>query len=105
MVPLSLPLPLSPISNFPLLPPISAFRLLPHPRIQEVLERIQPRIPELTILTHPIRYLMQFFQPRFIISFAPLLLDHDQATFRQDFDMLIDRRPAHVEIAGHSIYI
>ena len=71
--------------------------------LQVNFQRVQPGIPELTVLPHPIRNLMQLFELGLIIAFAALLPHNDQAALRQYLHVFIDSCAADIEIAGDRI--
>ena len=66
---------------------------------------IQPGIPDFPVLFNPIRNLAELIEGSLAKPLPPLLANVNQPAFIQNFDMLIYRGPAYVELISHGMNV
>src|SRR5262245_59574842 len=68
-----------------------------------IFKRVEFGIPELPVLLHPGRHLLQLVELGFAIALPALLPDHHQSALRQDLHVLRYGRAALTEVLRHGI--
>src|SRR6188768_3408141 len=86
------------VDSLPLLASIDL--LLPFQFLDNLVQLVEPSIPELAVPLEPCRLLLQSAQAELAGSHAPDLLRRDEPRLLQDTDVLLHAREGHVELPG-----